>query len=351
MSIINFTNRRTVLLTGAGGVVGQALLEQLGDHNIICLTHRKPVTGRGVLGIRGDLTAPRFGLDREEYDDLAGRIDAIVHCAAITGFSVDKGATEDLNVRGTAEILALAERAGVPLHHVSTAFVARKDLARDTGSTARPEVYLDSKRAAEHLVRESGVAANIIRPSVVIGDSVTGRIAQFQGLHGIAGAMLKNALPLVPLRPDARVDFIPQDLLARAIAGLVRAGTQAGTVGGDYWITAGEAALTAGRIVELALETGRSLGLELDLPRLVSQDMVDRLIRPVFIDPLPDKQRRRFDDMLAMTVLFCTPEPFACCCDRVPGLAALTPAELEGAFVASLRYYAEAKGLARRVAA
>ncbi|WP_327582315.1 SDR family oxidoreductase [Nonomuraea sp. NBC_00507] len=347
MSIINFTTRRTVLLTGAGGVVGQALLEQLGDVNVICLTHNTPVTGRNVLGIRGDLTAPRFGLDREEYDDLAGRIDAIVHCAAVTGFTVDKGATEDLNVRGTAEILALAERAGVPLHHVSTAFVARKDLARDTGSTARPEVYLDSKRAAEHLVRESGVAANIIRPSVVIGDAVTGRIAQFQGLHSIAGAMLKNAVPLVPLQQEARVDFIPQDLLARAIAGLVRAGT----VGGDYWITGGEAALTAGRIVELALETGRSLGLELDMPRLVSQDMVDRLIRPVFIDPLPDRQRRRFDDMLAMTALFCTPEPFMCCCDRVPGLAALTPAELEGAFVTSLRYYAEAKGLARRVAA
>ncbi|WP_214324428.1 SDR family oxidoreductase [Nonomuraea sediminis] len=327
-----------ILLTGASGVVGQALLEHLTGHTVICLTHRRPVTGPNVLGLRGDLTAPLFGLDPDEYDDLAARVDAIVHCAAVTGFSIGQEATRDLNVRGTSQVVELARRTGAPLHHVSTAFVDRQ--GRDTGSTARPDVYLASKRAAERLIRESGVPATIIRPSVVIGDSVTGRIAEFQGLHGIAGAILRNALPLVPLRPEARIDFVPQDLVGRTIAELVRSGE----TGGEHWITAGPAALTAGRMVELALEVGRDLGLRLDTPRLVSQDMVDRLIRPVFIDPLPARQRRRFDDMLAMTALFRTPEPFACTC--VP----LRAAELEAAFAASLRYYAHAKRLAEVVA-
>ncbi|GGO03320.1 ketoreductase [Microbispora rosea subsp. aerata] len=343
MSGIDFTARPTVLLTGASGVVGQALLAELTDHNVICLTRNRPVTGDNVLSIRGDLTVSNFGLDRDEYNEVVRRIDAIIHCAAVTSFGAGKSETDDINVRGTGEVIALAQRAGVPLHHVSTAFVARTELARDNGSSARPEFYLDSKRAAERLVRDSGVPATVIRPSVVIGDSVTGRISQFQGLHGIAGAVFKNALPLLPLEPGSRVDFLPQDVVARAIAGLLRAGV----TDGDFWVTAGEAAVTVDQMVELALETGRGLGLELHAPRLVSQDMVDRLIRPVFIDPLPKWRRRRFDDMLAMTALFCTPQPFESSCDRIPGITAPTTSGLRDAFVASLRYYAQAKGLPR----
>jgi hypothetical protein len=39
------TPRRTVLLTGASGVVGRALLDRLPDMDVICLVHRRPVTG------------------------------------------------------------------------------------------------------------------------------------------------------------------------------------------------------------------------------------------------------------------------------------------------------------------
>jgi nucleoside-diphosphate-sugar epimerase len=341
---MSITVKPTVLLTGASGVVGQAVLGRLTDHTTVCLTHNKPVTGPHVVSVQGDLTRLHFGLDRAAYESLADRIDVVVHCAAITGFSVEASRTNDLNVRGTESVIAFAQRADAPLQYVSTAFVTRQELARNGSSTARPEVYLDSKRLAEQAIRDSGVPANIIRPSVVIGDSATGRISEFQGLHNIAGAILRNALPLVPLQPDSRIDFVPQDLVARVILGLVRAGT----TGGEYWVTGGEAAPTAGRIVELGLELGRSLGLELDAPRFVSQDMVDRLIRPVFIDALPRGQRRRFDDMLAMTALFHTPEPFHSTYGRLPGIETLSTEDLEHAFTVSMRHYAQVKDLARR---
>lgn len=331
----------TILLTGASGVVGQALLERLAGCDVVCLTHRKPVAGHRVTGLRGDLTLPRLGLDRAAYDDLADRVDVVVHCAAVTGFSVDPGRTNDLNVRGTEGVLAFARRAQAPLQHVSTAFVARRDLTRDAYGSARPEVYLGSKRLAEQAVADSGVPANVIRPSVVIGDSVTGRIAQFQGLHAIAGALLRNALPLLPLQPDTRIDFVPQDLVAAVVAGLVRSGT----TGGEYWVTGGDAAPTATRVVELARALGESLGLEPDLPRFVSHDMIDRLVRPVFMAALPKAQRRRLDDMLAMTALFHTAEPFAGTSHHVPGVRPLTTGDLEDAFTASMRHYARAKGL------
>ncbi|MFF0018062.1 SDR family oxidoreductase [Streptomyces sp. NPDC005374] len=340
---INTKPGPTILLTGASGVVGQAVLGQLTDHTVVCLTHNKPVSGPDVVSVRGDLTFPRFGLDRAAYESLANRVDVVVHCAAITAFSVDASRTNDLNVRGTETILAFAQRAKAPLHHVSTAFVTRQDLTREGKSSARPEVYLDSKRLAEQAIRDSGVAANIIRPSVVIGDSATGQISQFQGLHGIAGALLRNALPMLPLQPDTRIDFVPQDLLARVIVGLV----QAGKTGGEYWVTGGDGAPSAGRIVELSIELARSFGLKLDTPRFVSQDMVDRLIRPVFIDSLPKGQRRRFDDMLAMTTLFHTAEPFSSTYDRIPGVELLSTTDLEHAFTASMRHYATVKNLIR----
>ncbi|MCG6498313.1 SDR family oxidoreductase [Kitasatospora sp. A2-31] len=335
--------RATVLLTGASGVVGRAVLERLADHAVVCLTHRKPVDAPHAVGVAGDLTRPYFGLGRAAYEELADRVDAVVHCAAVTGFGVDAHLTEDLNVRGTGRVLAFARQAGGGGPPVSTAFVTRRDLARDGGGTARPEVYLDSKRRAEQALLESGAAVNVIRPSVVIGDSVTGRISQFQGLHAIAGALLKGALPLLPLDPGNRIDFVPQDVVADVIAALVRAGT----TGGEYWVTGGADAPTARRVVELGLELGRSLGLEPERPRFVEPDMVDRLIRPVFLDALPRSGRRRVDDMLAMTALFDTAEPFASTYHHAPGVERLSAERLEDAFTASMRHYAQEKGLVR----
>ncbi|HEY1325073.1 MAG TPA: hypothetical protein VGF32_32770, partial [Streptosporangiaceae bacterium] len=49
------TGRRTVLLTGGSGVVGRALLRRLGDCDVVCLTHRSPVSGPNVTAVPGDI--------------------------------------------------------------------------------------------------------------------------------------------------------------------------------------------------------------------------------------------------------------------------------------------------------
>jgi nucleoside-diphosphate-sugar epimerase len=347
------TPHPTILLTGASGVVGQALLREFTDVDLICLTHRTPVTGPNVMTVAASLTKPGLGIDPLTYQGIVASVDAIVHCAAVTGFSAGREATNDLNVAGTAQLVELAERAGVPLYYVSTAFVARNELTRDkhdtsteTEGAARPESYLDSKRAAEAIVRSAHVPTTIIRPSVVIGDSRTGKIAQFQGLHTLVGAIMRNAVPLFPLEPAALIDFVPQDLVAQAIAGLVRSG---GT-GQEHWVTAGANAMTLERVIELAVQIGQDLGLPTEAPRLVSFDMVDRLIRPVFIDPLPAAHRRRFDDMLAMAALFSTERPFESTVDQIRGLTAPDQIDIEWAFVASVRHYALVKNLQRLIA-
>jgi nucleoside-diphosphate-sugar epimerase len=336
-----------VLLTGASGVVGGAVLRRLTDRDVICLTHRHAVDLPNVRCVRGDLSAENFGLDDDTYTSLAESVGAVVHCAAIVNFTTVKDETEDLNVRGVRNVVAFAALAGATLHHVSTAFVRKRDIASDPASAARPEIYLDSKRQGERIVLQSGVPANIVRPSVVIGDADTGEMPQFQGLHIMAGALLRRELPFLPLFPGTRVDFVPRDLVADVIVDLVRTGA----VGEQRWVTAGDQALPVERICEIILEVGAERGLKLELPRFVDPTIVSRLIRPVFLDSLPSKQMRHFDEMTATTALFVTPELFPSWSGS--RMRAPARAELDDALRMSLRYLAEVKriGVRQEVAA
>src|SRR5579862_5716277 len=92
------TARRTVLLTGASGVVGRALLRRLRDADVVCLVHRSPVTGPDVTTVLGDVTEPSLGLAGSAYAELAARVDAVIHCAAVTEFNRTDGRLEATNI-------------------------------------------------------------------------------------------------------------------------------------------------------------------------------------------------------------------------------------------------------------
>lgn len=335
--------QRTILLTGAAGVVGAALLPRLSRHRVVCLAHRSiPAAAEVVLG---DLRNPGLGVDPRTRRELARQVDVVVHCAATTDFAAGTSATREVNVAGTGNLLRFAADAGAVLHHVSSAFVARTDLSRTDvrDATADPQIYLASKRAAEELVRDSGIPGTILRPSVVIGDAATGAIAKFQGLYVLAAAMIRNTLPLLPLRPADRIDMVPQDLLADAVAALIDHDVR----GGEHWITAGAAALPASRVVELIVEAAGRAGRTVRAPRLVDPEMIDRLVRPVFIEPLPLATRRRFDDVLAMTALAASPATFRSTLAEIPDCAPVEPGRLASAFGRSVDFFIRDMGWAR----
>jgi nucleoside-diphosphate-sugar epimerase len=332
------TDTKTVLLTGASGVVGSALLSELDDCDVLALMHRQPPPGPVAGTIRGDLTSPRLGLDRRQLRQLASRVDAIVHCAAAVNFDAGHEVAESVNVTGTTNMLELARMADAPLYYVSTAFVARADrVDPDEG----PGVYIASKRAAEKAVRDSGLPAVLIRPSVVSGDSETGAITQFQGFHHLCGAAIRGMLPMLPVPDGASIDFLPQDVVARCIADIVARGER----DGERWLTAGTAALSVDRIVDLIVATAHEQGVPIARPKLVDPDLMERLIRPVFLSSLPPDLQRKFDQLLAMMPLFYSVERFASSLDDLD--RDVTADELEDAFAQSLHYWAEEKLVAR----
>jgi nucleoside-diphosphate-sugar epimerase len=81
------SRRRIVLLTGATGAVGTALLPQLRRHRVIVLAHRRVIPGN-VITMPGEVTHPGLGLPVDRYRELARNGDVVVPAAAGTGLPV-----------------------------------------------------------------------------------------------------------------------------------------------------------------------------------------------------------------------------------------------------------------------
>jgi thioester reductase-like protein len=333
---------RTILLTGASGVVGRALLPRLlesgRDVKVIALVHRSPVSGYAVTSVHGDIAAPRLGLTHEVYERLAEQVDTVIHCAAVTDFNRTDGSLEATNVAGTASMVAFADRADATLYHVSTAFV-NTTADGDRGSTA--VCYAASKSAAEEVVRSSGIRHVILRPSVVIGDSESGVISAFQGLHQVVSGLFAGLVPMIPFDASWPIDFVPSDLVADAIATVV----EKGVCEGEYWVTAGEQALRLDEAMDLAVAYAVGLGVQLDTPRFVPPDLFDRLIGPVFLDALPERIKSSVLRMLEFfTTYLQSGATMPSSLDELVKLGVMRLPDQRESLTNNLHYWADCKG-------
>jgi nucleoside-diphosphate-sugar epimerase len=307
----------------------------------VCLVHRSPVPGVNVTTTPGDIAEPVLGLAEQAYAELAARVDAVIHCAAVTDFNRSDGSLEATNIAGTGNVAAFAAAANAVLYHVSTAFV-HTTVDGDRGRTAIG--YASSKSAAEELVRSSGVSHVILRPSVVIGDSVTGEIAAFQGLHQVVAGMFAGMVPMIPFDPGWPIDFVPADVVADAIACVVENRVSEG----EFWISAGDKALRLDEGVSVVIEFARTLGVSIDVPRFVPPDMFDRLIGPVFLDALPARIRRNVVRMLEFfTIYLQSGETKPSSLDELAMLGSRSLPDQRESLRNSLKYWAARNGYAR----
>jgi len=268
-----------ILLTGATGFLGMELLVRLlerTDHEVVALVRagddaaaaerldgvlatllppdELPPPGR-VRAVAADLERPELGLEPAAADALMADVDTVVHCAASVSFALPLEEARRVNVAGTAEVLALARRAPAlqQLVHVSTAYVAGERPGRafehemDVGQVAR-NTYEQTKLEAETLVRESGLPAAILRPSIVVGDSRTGWTPAFNVIYWPLQGFARGVLKSVAADPEGRVDVVPVDAVAEALLTLCeRRGEQ-----GSFHVVAGDDAPTCAVLAELA---------------------------------------------------------------------------------------------------
>jgi nucleoside-diphosphate-sugar epimerase len=214
-----------VIVTGAAGLVGAEVCTRLAadGHSVVALTHRNappmpttPFTGRfggGVTRLAVDITRPDLGLSPQQVDQLCAGRCTLVHAAAVTEFGLADTVYDAINVRGTAHALALARRGGMPVVHVSTAYVAGESFANG---------YERSKSEAERLANGSGLDVVVIRPSIVVGTESTGAIRDFRSIYVLLRLIAEGRVGTLPGRYDACLDLVAVDRVADLVADAVR---------------------------------------------------------------------------------------------------------------------------------
>jgi nucleoside-diphosphate-sugar epimerase len=213
--------------------------------------------------IAGDITADNLGLSGDVQSEIAGEITHIIHSAAATQFNLPLVCARQINLYGTQQVMSFAKnirRKGNLRHvsYISTAFVGGdkkgiigEDEVLFPGEFANS--YEQTKWEAEKYVRSlmPDLPVTIFRPSIVVGDSQTGRTLSFNVMYGPLHYIYRGVLRILPCHPDTGLDVIPLDYAADAI-NFILFHTE-GTAGKTYNIVAGGKAEPVGAIVAEAV--------------------------------------------------------------------------------------------------
>ncbi|MDQ6633873.1 MAG: SDR family NAD(P)-dependent oxidoreductase [Gemmatimonadota bacterium] len=228
-----------ILVTGGTGVVGVGTVTELlrREHTVVLLSRHAAEDARqwpaGVVARVGDVS------DAVSVRDSADGCDVVLHMVGVVDES-DEAAFADVNVGGTSNMLAEAERARVGR------FVFVSSLGAPQGASA----YHASKREAEALVRRFARQWTIARPGNVYGpgDEQISTLLK----------MVRSPSPLVPRIGDGDQPIQPiwWEDVACALATMV----ERSDLGGRELDIAGPEVTSQNDLIErLSRITGRSV--------------------------------------------------------------------------------------------
>ncbi|HTZ63547.1 MAG TPA: NAD(P)H-binding protein [Solirubrobacteraceae bacterium] len=221
-----------LLLTGATGQVGSALLRMLVDEGtqVRCLVRDPRRLGSWRVRVQialGDLTDP------QSFRNALRGVDTVVHLAA-TIRDQQRGSIEELNGIATWRVVRAAQRAG------AERFVFFSTLDASTHHRTR---FHRAKALAEQAVRETDLDWTVFAPSVIYapGDRW---ITQLERLA---------LMPLMPLAGTGRARYQP--IWAEDAAACVMAALHDSESGRRRYELAGPQTLSQAAIVRLVLDS------------------------------------------------------------------------------------------------
>ena len=185
-------NLNSVLITGTTGYLGiHILYELLKNYNckIYCLVREKNnlepklrlikklnyYFGKESLSfidnriqiVDGDISLPQFGLSSKDYAELQGKIDTVIHSAALVSHYGNKELFDTINIKGTHEIINFCKPTNIKLNYISTTSVSGyqtcgecKNIDFDehclyVGQNYEDNIYIKTKFEAECSVWEA----------------------------------------------------------------------------------------------------------------------------------------------------------------------------------------------------
>jgi len=240
---------RHFLLTGASGNLGFAVLRRLLAHSRHRVTALVRPNGARVVAfalqqigvdpggrlafVAGDIAVPWCGV-RSDERRLAAVTD-VVHCAADVRWHAPAAALLATNVGGTRHVLDLAaaldrrsrlNRVTV----VSSAYVAGVAGGTIPERPLAPTRFNNPYEVSKFLMEREALGrtalpVNVVRPSAIVGDSSDGVVQRFSTLYFPFRLALEDRFRLPGLRlfpgyPDAVLDTVPCDYVARVIEAL-----------------------------------------------------------------------------------------------------------------------------------
>ncbi len=257
--------KKRVLLTGATGFIGRALLVAMVEQSFdvtALVRARDTLSARrrlGLLGLHprvgvvvGDLEKPRFGIRSEDWHSTG----VVVHAAAMPKLAGGReAAMRRLHVDAIRELSEAVQEFGVArVFHLSTAFVrpgGNGVLAEGpAGNGNGANLYETTKTIGEHLLAEKlGDRLEILRPGIVVpgmGDGVEEIAASPLGTFFRAIQLLGGRRLLLPGEARISPGFVTlHDVVAFTMARLNASKKKAHT-----WNLVHQTAPTMGEMVE-----------------------------------------------------------------------------------------------------
>ena len=186
---------------------------------------------RRVNAFAGDVTQPRLGLDDGSWERMTGEVTHVIHSAGNVKLNNPMELARQSAVDSTRHVLSFIDACRRRSSFQKLEFVSTVGVGglMPGDLPERPVVdprgfrnsYEAAKAEAEAVLLqeiERGLPATIHRPSMVVGDSRTGRIIRFQVFYHLCEFLSgARTLGVVPDFGGFRLDIIPVDYVARAI--------------------------------------------------------------------------------------------------------------------------------------
>lgn len=255
---MNIEDKRMVnniFITGATGVMGARLLLSIlttTDAMVYCLCRAKnhqTAMARidqiidvydvdndtqdqrwRLIPVLGDVCQDKFGLQEDDYNELAESCDLAFHCAASVNLVASFDKLKPINVDGTARMIEFCLLGNIPLVHTSSFSVigdylyhdvVLKENCLDIGQKFKGMNYERSKFESEkllHAASKRGLQWSIVRPGNIWGDSRTGAYPLYEvQLKGIYYEIIKSLVETgFTYGSDEIFDVSPVDYVAES---------------------------------------------------------------------------------------------------------------------------------------
>lgn len=217
--------QKTVLLTGANGLLGQKLVNLLAGRDAVRLIASSSGPNRNVTR-EGYVYEPLDITDHAALNRLVTKYQPthIINCAAMT--NVDQCETDQercraINTDAVAEMVRICERDEIHLIHISTDFIfdGTNPPYREEDQGNPLSFYGQSKFDAEQAILKSNIDATIIRTVLVFG--VVGDGSRSNIVLWAKGALEKGN-PISVVNDQFRSPTLAEDLAEGVVLALMK---------------------------------------------------------------------------------------------------------------------------------